>query len=126
MKRPVETRQRKIRMLNFEVSADGTSVTGPDALEVSVADTGTGVKTVTLNEERFNLLKSKKDDIEKEFGHNLEWNFVPNRKTQKVRYNIEGYGLKDQEHWDEIQNNMITLMKKFVLTMQKYVNDLPK
>lgn len=50
MKRPVETRQRKIRMLNFEVSADGTSVTGPDALEVSVADTGTGVKTVTLNE----------------------------------------------------------------------------
>lgn len=50
MKRPIESRQRKVRVLNFEVNAAGTAVTGPDALEVSVVDTGTGVKTVTLSE----------------------------------------------------------------------------
>ena len=36
-------------MLSFIVSADGTSVTGLDSNQVSVADTGTGVKTVTLD-----------------------------------------------------------------------------
>lgn len=37
-------------MLAFTVSADGTTVTGPDKNQVSVADTGTGVKTVTLDD----------------------------------------------------------------------------
>ena len=37
-------------MLSFTVSADGTTVTGLDKNQVSVADTGTGVKTVTLDE----------------------------------------------------------------------------
>ena len=50
MERSIKTKQRKLRMLAFTVSADGTTVTGPDQNQVSVADTGTGVKTVTLND----------------------------------------------------------------------------
>lgn len=49
-KRSLKSRQREIRQLHFIVSADGTSVTGLDKNQVSVADTGTGVKTVTLDE----------------------------------------------------------------------------
>jgi hypothetical protein len=50
MERSVKTKQRKVRMLSFTVSADGTTVSGLDKNQVSVADTGTGVKTVTLHE----------------------------------------------------------------------------
>jgi hypothetical protein len=48
-KRSMKSSQRAMRQLHIVVSADGTTVTGPDQKQVSVADTGTGVKTVTLN-----------------------------------------------------------------------------
>lgn len=50
MERSIKSRQRSIRQLHFTVSADGTTVSGLDKNQVSVADTGTGVKTVTLDE----------------------------------------------------------------------------
>ena len=49
MKRPIESSQRKMRQVNIVVNAAGTAVTGPDRNQVSLADTGTGVKTITLN-----------------------------------------------------------------------------
>lgn len=50
MFRSIKSKQRKVRQLSFTVSADGTTVTGLDKNQVSVADTGTGVKTVTLDD----------------------------------------------------------------------------
>lgn len=50
MKRAISSNQRKVEILTFIVSADGTTVTGLDKNQVSVTDTGTGVKTVELNE----------------------------------------------------------------------------
>ena len=50
MKRPVESKQRKMRVLAFIASANGETLTGPDSLQVSMVDTGTGVKTITLDE----------------------------------------------------------------------------
>ena len=48
MKRSVKSNQRGVELLTFIVSADGTTVTGLDKNQVSVADTGTGVKTCTI------------------------------------------------------------------------------
>lgn len=48
MKRSIKSNQREVEILSFIVSADGTTVTGLDKNQVSVADTGTGVKTVTI------------------------------------------------------------------------------
>jgi len=50
MKQGIKTNQRQVTQLHFVVSADGTAVSGLDQNQVSVADTGTGVKTVTLDE----------------------------------------------------------------------------
>jgi hypothetical protein len=50
MKRSISSNQRKVEILTFIVSADGATVTGLDKHQVSVTDTGTGVKTVELNE----------------------------------------------------------------------------
>tara|TARA_R110000782_G_scaffold23491_1_gene61461 strand:+ start:180 stop:512 length:333 start_codon:yes stop_codon:yes gene_type:complete len=48
MKRSIQSNQRSVEILTCIVSADGTAVTGLDKNQVSVADTGTGVKTVTI------------------------------------------------------------------------------
>ncbi len=48
MLRSVSSPQRKVRMLTFICDAAGTSVTGLDANRVTLTDTGTGVKTITL------------------------------------------------------------------------------
>jgi hypothetical protein len=49
MKRPIESEQREMRQLHFIANAAGTALSGPDAAKVSMADTGTGVKTITLD-----------------------------------------------------------------------------
>ena len=48
MKRSIKSNQRLTEILTFIVSADGTTVSGLDKNQVSVADTGTGVKTCTI------------------------------------------------------------------------------
>lgn len=50
MRRSIKSAQRSIRQLSVTISADGTVVSGLDKNQVSVVDTGTGVKTITLNE----------------------------------------------------------------------------
>jgi len=48
MKRSIQSNQRSTEILTFIVSADGTTVTGLDKNQVSVVDTGAGVKTCTI------------------------------------------------------------------------------
>ena len=49
MQRSIQSAQRKVRQLHFVANAAGTALTGLDAAQVSMADTGTGVKTITLD-----------------------------------------------------------------------------
>jgi hypothetical protein len=53
MRRSIKSNQRKVKMLSFIVSADGTTVTGLDKNQITVTDTGTGVKTVELGSGMF-------------------------------------------------------------------------
>ena len=49
MKRSIQSNQRHVEIISIIVSADGATVSGLDQHKVSVADTGTGVKTITLD-----------------------------------------------------------------------------
>ena len=50
MKRSIKSNQREVEILSFIVSADGATVSGLDKNQVSCTDTGTGVKTIELDE----------------------------------------------------------------------------
>jgi hypothetical protein len=50
MKRSISSNQRKVDIVSIIISADGTAVSGLDQHRVSVADTGTGIKTITLTQ----------------------------------------------------------------------------
>ena len=50
MRRSIKSHQRHVRQLHFVANAAGTALSGIDALQVSMADTNTGIKTITLDE----------------------------------------------------------------------------
>ena len=50
MKRPVESSQRKMRMLALKVDGTGTAaLSGPSSLEATLTDNGTGDYTITFD-----------------------------------------------------------------------------
>lgn len=48
MLRSLKSSQRSMRVIAVTISADGTTVTGPDKDAVTVTDTGTGDKLITF------------------------------------------------------------------------------
>jgi hypothetical protein len=56
MKRSIKSNQREVTQLHFICNAAGTAVTGLDANQVTLADTGTGVKTITLSDPLQNMV----------------------------------------------------------------------
>ncbi|MBY9006491.1 MAG: DUF4268 domain-containing protein [Candidatus Lokiarchaeota archaeon] len=67
--------------------------------------------------DKFNLLKAKKDEIQKrfeeiawQFSKILDWNFEEKREFQFIRFTLSDGGLKNKQNWDKIQINMIDAM----------------
>ena len=50
MERSIKSKQRKVRQLHFTLSANGLVISGLDQNQITMADTGTGIKTITLND----------------------------------------------------------------------------
>lgn len=55
MLRPIKSSRRKRRMIELIANAAGTALTGPDSVDpnISMTDTGTGVKTIELGNSGF-------------------------------------------------------------------------
>ena len=54
------------------------------------------------NKSIYHELIDKKNEIESAFGGELDWHELPDNKVSKVCVHFTRYGLKDEEHWDEI------------------------
>jgi hypothetical protein len=53
IRRSVKSQETRIKIITFTVSADGETVTGADKNNLTVTDTGTGVKTIELGSKGF-------------------------------------------------------------------------
>ncbi|KXB07124.1 hypothetical protein AKJ52_00860 [candidate division MSBL1 archaeon SCGC-AAA382C18] len=76
------------------------------------------------NEEIFDSLKSKREEIEGEFGDELEWKRKEDRNLCKIRKRVSENGLIDEDKWEETQEKMINSMKKFCETFDKHLRKL--
>lgn len=74
------------------------------------------------NQKTFNFLFEHKSEIEGLFGAPLDWQSLPNKRASYIRYVLSGYGVKDQEHWDELQNRMIDAMIRFEASFRPYLH----
>mgnify|MGYP000120728751 CR=1 FL=1 len=62
------------------------------------------------NKEIFDRFYAEKEDIEREFGDELEWRRLDEKRSSKITKTVINKGLRDEESWDEIQDKMIDAM----------------
>lgn len=76
------------------------------------------------NKRYFDQLFAKKEQIEKAFGKPLEWQRLNDKTACRICYTIEGHGLKDKEHWPEMQDQLVEEMYKLRSVFQDEIDKL--
>lgn len=76
------------------------------------------------NKQVFNSLLQHKVEIEDLFDSPLEWQLLPDKRASRIRFVISSYGLKDQEHWDELQEQLIESMIRMDEALRPFINGL--
>lgn len=93
-----------------------------DAIVELTIDRGSGREEET--KQIFDALMAQKDQIEADFGADLEWDRGENRRTARIRYTIKDGGLRDTERWKEIQNLLIDAMIRLEKAMRSHLRAL--
>jgi hypothetical protein len=73
------------------------------------------------NEAIFGALRAQKAAIESSFGQPLDWDDMPDRRACRVRFELNNGGLKDEDHWPEIQQAMISAMNRLAKAIRPYL-----
>lgn len=76
------------------------------------------------NKKIFDRLHSHKEEIEKEFGGNLRWERLDDRRACRISKRIEYAGLGDKDKWDKLQNDMIDAMIRLENALKKHIKAL--
>lgn len=87
-------------------------------------DRGKEFEEPNINKIRFDKLFKYKNEIEKEFGSEIKWERLENRRASRISIRFENVGLKDKDKWDELQNNMVDAMIKLEKSFRKYIKAL--
>jgi len=67
----------------------------------------------TGNKKIFDKLYQNKKKIESIINRKLKWERKDKKRSSAIECHIEGYGLKDQDKWDEMQEKITDIMVKF-------------
>ena len=76
------------------------------------------------NKKIYNQLFSKKEEIEKLFGNNFDWNEMETRRAYKIRYIVEGFGGYSSDNWDGLIENMVDKMIKLEKVFKTFIDAL--
>lgn len=75
------------------------------------------------NKRLFDALVAHKTAIETTFGTALEWQRLDDRRACRIRYVFSG-GLKDREHWPDLQKRMIEAMTQLERALKPEIQRL--
>lgn len=77
------------------------------------------------NKKIFDKLYSQKEEIEKEFGGELDWQRLNDKRACRIAAQVSKHiGLKDEDKWDRIQDDMIDTMIRFEKAFRKRILNL--
>lgn len=85
----------------------------------------TGSKDLNLAKRRFDVLKTKRHEIESAFGEALHWIYTDNQQAQSIVSYCKLGGLKDKHKWPEIQKDLIDRMVRLERAMRPHILSLP-
>ncbi len=77
-----------------------------------------------INKRIFDELITHRTEIEAAFGEPLDWQRLEGRRACRVAYHIEGIGLKDEDHWPQLQDKMIAAMIRFEKAFRPWIKQL--
>ena len=83
-------------------------------------DTGDGNR----NKRIFDELSKKKQEIETDFGDQLDWQRLNEKRASRIEKIVENKGLTNTDDWDEIQDRMIVAMTKLEKALGKHIKQL--
>lgn len=65
------------------------------------------------NEEIFDALKNQATEIENEFGSELDWKRLEEKRACRIQKQVTDSGLRDESEWDRIQEEIVDAMVRF-------------
>ena len=77
------------------------------------------------NKKIFDWLYNQKDEIEKSFGHELEWDKLGDKKGSRIKYRLSPINAYDKSNWDKVMDFFTTYFPKFEKTFSPYISDIP-
>jgi len=80
--------------------------------------------TKDKNDYIFHKLLESKKEIEKVFGEDLGWFNDKNIKISAIYKQYNYAGLKDEDKWEQLQNDMVNGMGKLTNAFDKYIREL--
>ena len=80
---------------------------------------------MSRNKKIFDELYKRKHEIERDFGEELEWYRLDNKRASRIAKTIVNKGLKNVDDWPIIQDKMINSMIKFHKALTKHIQQLP-
>lgn len=76
------------------------------------------------NKRYFKKLLSHKTEIEGEFGKELEWEELPDKKMSRIKIGIDQVNVFHEDTWDEMDRFFIENLPKFEKTFKPYISQL--
>ncbi|WP_158217313.1 DUF4268 domain-containing protein [Halorubrum sp. Ib24] len=76
------------------------------------------------NEKIFDALRNQAAEIEDEFGSELDWQKLENKRACRIQKEVADSGLRDKEEWNRIQEEMVDAMVRFENAIGERVRDI--
>ena len=73
------------------------------------------------NKDTFDNLYEDKESIEAEFGAELDWQRLDDRKASRIKYYIDGLNFDDHSNYDELNEQIIAAVIKMRTVFKKYL-----
>lgn len=75
----------------------------------------------TRNKRIFDSIHKAKEEIEKDFGEQLTWNRLDNKKSSYITKTVVDKGLRDTEEWPRIIDKLVETMVRFEKALAKHI-----
>lgn len=100
-----------------------TSVATSDYVQIELSIYG---KTQEENKAIFDALESQKDKIETAFGSPLEWERLSEKRMSRIKYQLSGISVFNEEDWSQMFEFMVQYVPKFESAFKKPIQLLSR
>jgi hypothetical protein len=81
-------------------------------------------QTIPENRRIFYALRARREQLEQDFGADLQWPRLALRQAGRIRHRISTGGLGDEDRWPEIQEGMLEAMRRLEKVLAPVIEQL--